>query len=42
MFVNESTWYVVGITSYGVGCGLSSYPGVYTRVSSYETWINCK
>jgi len=42
MLVNESTWYVVGITSYGNGCGLASYPGVYTRVSSFETWINCK
>lgn len=29
---------IVGITSYGNGCG-SRYPGVYTRISSYVSWI---
>jgi len=42
MLVNESTWYVVGITSYGSNCALSNYPGVYTRVSSFNSWIKCK
>ncbi|XP_060525026.1 clotting factor G beta subunit-like isoform X2 [Cylas formicarius] len=31
---------VVGITSFGIGCGLSTnIPGVYTRVSNYVQWI---
>ena len=32
-------WMIAGITSYGVGCGLSNYAGVYTRVAMYVDWI---
>lgn len=31
-------YHIVGVTSFGVLCG-SSAPGVYTRVSSYISWI---
>ncbi|KAF3698439.1 Transmembrane protease serine 9 [Channa argus] len=33
-------WIQGGITSFGKGCGLPKYPGVYTRVSQYQSWIN--
>lgn len=32
-------YYVVGVTSFGVGCGRKDLPGVFTRVSSFIKWI---
>ena len=40
MFSNTQ-WILVGITSYGTGCALADYPGVYARVSYYADWISC-
>ena len=30
---------MLGIVSYGVGCGAPEYPGAYTRTSCYLEWI---
>uniref|UniRef100_A0A672I742 trypsin n=1 Tax=Salarias fasciatus TaxID=181472 RepID=A0A672I742_SALFA len=35
----EDRWYLVGITSWGSGCGRRDKPGVYTKVSSVLPWI---
>ncbi|CAF3345935.1 unnamed protein product [Rotaria socialis] len=32
-------WVIAGITSYGNGCGLANYAGVYARASMYVDWI---
>jgi secreted trypsin-like serine protease len=33
---------LVGITSWGKGCGLFTFPGVYTRVSTVHEWIDAQ
>ena len=40
MFISENVWEQVGITSSGYGCARPNYPGIYTRVAAFESWIN--
>ena len=30
---------LAGIVSFGIGCGRPMYPGIYTKVEHYTSWI---
>uniref|UniRef100_A0A8C4P8V3 Peptidase S1 domain-containing protein n=1 Tax=Dromaius novaehollandiae TaxID=8790 RepID=A0A8C4P8V3_DRONO len=36
---NTMKWFVIGIVSWGEGCGEKQSPGIYTAVYSYLDWI---
>ncbi|XP_014442485.1 mastin-like [Tupaia chinensis] len=35
----QGAWIQIGVVSWGHGCGSPDYPGVYTRVTTYLSWI---
>ncbi|XP_034521516.1 transmembrane protease serine 4 [Ailuropoda melanoleuca] len=39
LMYHSDQWQVVGIVSWGHGCGSPSTPGVYTKVTAYLNWI---
>uniref|UniRef100_A0A8C2X0G8 Transmembrane serine protease 15 n=1 Tax=Cyclopterus lumpus TaxID=8103 RepID=A0A8C2X0G8_CYCLU len=37
--LDDGHWTLIGVTSFGVGCGRPQRPGVYARVSAFSSWI---
>lgn len=39
MCMKDDRMYLIGIISWGIGCGRKDIPGVYTNVNRYLDWI---
>lgn len=37
--LDDGRWTLIGVTSFGRGCGRPQTPGVYARVSAFSSWI---
>ncbi|KAI7810132.1 Proc protein [Triplophysa rosa] len=40
MTLFHDTWFLIGLVSWGEGCGQKNKLGIYTKVSSYLDWID--
>ncbi|XP_022616773.1 vitamin K-dependent protein C [Seriola dumerili] len=36
----QDTWFLIGLVSWGEGCGRKDKVGIYTKVSNYNDWIS--
>lgn len=40
MTLHHNTWFLIGLVSWGEGCGRTDKLGIYTKVSNYLEWID--
>lgn len=40
LWFDGGVWKLLGVTSWGAGCGLAGFPGVYTRIPSFIAFLN--
>lgn len=42
--LSPGIWSIIGVVCIGYGCGMAEFPGIYTRVTEYQDWIeeNCQ
>ncbi|XP_050312699.1 phenoloxidase-activating factor 1-like isoform X2 [Anthonomus grandis grandis] len=42
MTFNGTNYFASGLVSYGIGCGMPGWPGIYTSIPAYIDWITAQ